>query len=106
FSPTVAIPPPMLSSNDLPPPGAVNHMLPLEPRDVPFAVNDPHNSNTPMSKFDNLASVLRHRAGSVPKQPAYIVLDSRGKEIAACSWEKLASRAEKVAQVTRDKPNL
>ncbi|KAG0126427.1 hypothetical protein HOY82DRAFT_111421 [Tuber indicum] len=106
FSPSVAIPPPMLSSNDLPPPGAVNHMLPLEPRDVPFAVYDPHNSNTPMSKFDNLASVLRHRAGSVPKQPAYIVLDSRGKEIAACSWEKLASRAEKVAQVIRDKSNL
>ncbi|CUS08943.1 unnamed protein product [Tuber aestivum] len=106
FSPSVAVPPPMLSSNDLPPPGAVNHMLPLDPRDVPFAVYDPHNSDTPMSKFDNLASVLRHRAGSVPKQSAYIVLDSRGKEMAACSWEKLASRAEKVAQVIRDKSNL
>lgn len=106
FSPSAAIPPPMLGSNDLPPPGAMNHMSPLEPRDVPFAVYDPHNSNTPMSEFDNLASVLRHRAGSVPKQSAYIVLDSKGKEMAACSWEKLASRAEKVAQVIRDKSNL
>jgi acyl-CoA synthetase (AMP-forming)/AMP-acid ligase II len=106
FSPSVAIPPPMLNSNDLPPPGAVNHMLPLEPRDVPFAVHDPHNINIPMSKFENLASVLRHRAKTIPKQTAYIVLDGKGKEMAACSWEKLASRAEKVAQVIRDKSNL
>lgn len=106
FSPSVAIPPPMLNSSDLPPPGAVNHMLPLEPRDVPFAVYDAHNANIAMSKFDNLASVMRHRAKSIPKQHAYIVLDTRGKEVAVCSWEKLASRAEKVAQVIRDKSNL
>lgn len=106
FSPSVAIPPPMLSTADLPPPGAVNYMLPLEPRDVPFAVYDPHNINIPMSKFDNLASVLRYRAGTNPKQYAYIVLDTKGREMAAISWEKLASRAEKVAQVIRDKSNL
>lgn len=106
FSPSVAFPPPMLSAADLPPPGAVNYMLPLEPRDVPFAVYDPHNTNIPMSKFDNLASVLRHRAKTNPKQHAYIVLDTKGKEMAAISWEKLASRAEKVAQVIRDKSNL
>lgn len=106
FSPCVAVPPPMLSAADLPPPGAVNYMLPLEPRDVPFAVYDPHNVNVPMSKFDNLASVLRYRAGTNPKQYAYIVLDTKGREMAAISWEKLASRAEKVAQVIRDKSNL
>lgn len=103
FSPSVAVPPPMLSAADLPP---VNYMLPLEPRDVPFAVYDPHNVNVPMSKFDNLASVLRYRAGTNPKQYAYIVLDTKGREMAAISWEKLASRAEKVAQVIRDKSNL
>lgn len=106
FSPSVAVPPPMLSAADLPSPGAVNYMLPLEPRDVPFAVYDPHNINIPMSKFDNLASVLRYRAGTNPKQYAYIVLDMKGREMAAISWEKLASRAEKVAQVIRDKSNL
>ncbi|KAH0614043.1 uncharacterized protein H6S33_005929 [Morchella sextelata] len=106
FSPSVTIPPPMLSSADLPPPGAVNYMLPLEPRDVPFAVHDPHNPNIPMSGFDNLAAVLRHRSKTNPKQHAYIVLDTKGKEMAAISWEKLASRAEKVAQVIRDKSNL
>lgn len=106
FSPTAAMAPPMLSSSDLPPPEAVNHLLPLEPRDVPFPIYDPHNENVEMSKFDNIASVLRHRARSNPKHQAYTVLDNKGKEMAACSWEKLAARAEKVAQVIREKSNL
>lgn len=106
FSPTANIGPPPLRSSDLPSAGAVSHQLPLEPRDVPFAVYDPHNGNVPMSKFDNIASVLRHRALTNPKQPAYWVLDQKGKETASITWEKLASRAEKVAQVVRDKSNL
>lgn len=106
FSPTANIAPPPLRSSDLPPAGILSHQLPLEPRDVPFAVYDPHNGNIPMSKFDNIASVLRHRASTNPKQPAYWVLDQKGKETASITWEKLASRAEKVAQVVRDKSNL
>ncbi|TGZ79356.1 acetyl-CoA synthetase-like protein [Ascodesmis nigricans] len=107
FSPTAAVPPPMLSAGDLPPPNiTTNTLLPLEPRDVPFAVWDPHNDNIPMAKFDNIATVLRHRARTIPKRQAYSILDNKGKEVTACSWEKLASRAEKVAQVIRDKSNL
>lgn len=106
FSPTAAMAPPMLRNSDLPGPGALNHQSPLEPRDVPFAVYDPHNGNIPMSKFDNIASVLRHRARTNPRQPAYWVLDQKGKETSSITWEKLASRAEKVAQVIRDKSNL
>ena len=106
FSPTANTAPPMLSNSDLPPKGALGHQLPLEPREVPFAVYDPHNGNIPMSKFDNIAAVLRHRARANPKQPAYWVLDVKGKETASITWEKLASRAEKVAQVIRDKSNL
>jgi len=106
FSPTAAIAPPMLQSGDMPPPATVNHQLPLEPRDVPFAVYDPHNSNIPMSKFDNIATVLRHRARTNPKSPAYWVLDQKGKETSSITWDKFASRAEKVAQVVRDKSNL
>ncbi|KAA8893051.1 hypothetical protein FN846DRAFT_788476 [Sphaerosporella brunnea] len=106
FSPTAAIPPPMLNTGDLPSPGVTNTLMPLEPRDVPFAIDDPHNPNIPMSKFDNIAIVLRHRARSIPKQQAYIVLDNKGKEVAACSWEKLGARAEKVAQVIREKSGL
>ncbi|KAK4991613.1 hypothetical protein LTR66_006495 [Elasticomyces elasticus] len=105
FSPTAGIPPPLLGPNDLPPAFPV-HQLPLEPRDVPFAVYDPHNSNVPMSKFDNIGAVLRHRGKTNPRQAAYWVLDQKGKETASITWEKLASRAEKVAQVIRDKSNL
>lgn len=106
FSPSATMAPPMLRNSDLPPIGAIGHLAPLEPRDVPFAVYDPHNGNIPMSKFDNIAAVLRHRALTIPKQPAYWVLDQRGKEFSSITWEKFASRAEKVAQVIRDKSNL
>lgn len=106
FSPTAAIPPPLLSANELPNSAAPVHQLPLEPREVPFAVYDPHDKNVPMSKFDSIGAVLRHRAKKNARQPAYWVLDSKGKETASITWEKLASRAEKVAQVIRDKSNL
>jgi acyl-CoA synthetase (AMP-forming)/AMP-acid ligase II len=103
FSPSANMAPPLLSEGDL---RAVNHQAPLEPRDVPFAVYDPHNPNVPMSKFDNIAAVLRHRGKANPKQPAYWVLDQKGKEIASITWEKFHTRAEKVAQVIRDKSSL
>jgi len=106
FSPTAAMAPPMLTTNDLPPPDALEYQMPLEPRDVPFAVYDPHDSNTPMSKFDNIAAVLRHRSRTTAKAPAYWVLDGKGKEISSITWDKLTSRAEKVAQVIRDKSSL
>jgi len=106
FSPTAAMAPPMLTANDLPPPADVNHLQPLEPRDIPLEVYDSHNSGVPMSKFDNIASVLRHRSRTLPRSQAYMVLDAKGKELATCSWDKLASRAEKVAQVIREKSNL
>lgn len=106
FSPTAAMAPPMLTTNDLPPPDALQFQMPLEPREVPFAIHDPHDGNIPMSNFDNLAAVLRHRGRTIAKLPAYWVLDSKGKEIASITWDKLASRAEKVAQVIRDKSSL
>ncbi|GLI81165.1 hypothetical protein PoHVEF18_009537 [Penicillium ochrochloron] len=106
FSPTANMAPPFIPPSELPHGPAIQHLLPLEPREIPFAVNDPHDKNIPMSNFDNLPTVLRHRARVHPKQPAYWVLDQKGKEIASITWDKLASRAEKVAQVIRDKSNL
>jgi acyl-CoA synthetase (AMP-forming)/AMP-acid ligase II len=106
FSPTAAMAPPMLTASDLPPPEVLEYQMPLEPREVPFAIYDPHDANTPMSKFDNIAAVLRHRGRTTSKMPAYWVLDNKGKEIASITWDKLASRAEKVAQVIRDKSSL
>jgi acyl-CoA synthetase (AMP-forming)/AMP-acid ligase II len=105
FSPTAAMPPPMMLPSDLPP-GVVGTQMPLEPRDLPFDVYDPHNPNIQMSKFDNIGAVLRHRGRVQPRQTAFWVLDSKGKETASISWEKVASRAEKVAKVIRDKSNL
>ena len=101
FSPSAAVPSP-----PQPMPFVANPLLPLEPREVPFAVHDAHNPGDCMDRFDNIASVLRHRARTVPKQQAYVVLDNRGKEMAVCSWEKLSLRAEKVAQVIREKSGL
>jgi len=48
---------------------------------------------------DTVQRRLRSRA-------AYWVLDQKGKEVVSITWEKLASRAEKVGQVIRDKSSL
>ncbi|KAF2480892.1 AMP-binding protein [Neohortaea acidophila] len=104
LSPSAIVPPPFVSRNDLPIPP--QHQLPLEPRDVPFAVYDPNNVNLPMSSFDNIAAVMRHRGKMQAKHVAYWVVDPRGKEVSSITWDKFASRAEKVAQLIRDKSNL
>ena len=106
FSPTVAVAPPMLGANDLPPAEALNYQQPLEPREVPFAIYDSHDSGLPMSRFDNIAAVLRHRGRTAGKTAAFWVLDSKGKEIGTITWDKFAARAEKVAQVIREKSTL
>ncbi|KIW15442.1 hypothetical protein PV08_05488 [Exophiala spinifera] len=104
-SPTAQIAPPFLGAGELTG-GAAIHQMPLEPREVPFAICDPHDTHIEMSVFDNIAAVLRHRAKTTSKQAAYWVLDQKGKEIVSITWEKLCSRAEKVAQVIRDKSSL
>lgn len=106
FSPTANMAPPPMPTTGLTGGVVVDHLLPLEPRDIQFEVNDLHDAKTPMSKFENLPTILRYRARTHPKQPAYWVIDQRGKETASITWEKLGSRAEKVAQVIRDKSSL
>lgn len=59
-----------------------------------------------MAEFNDIAHILRHRGANQPKHPAFMVLDPKGKELASVTWDKLASRAEKVAQVIRDKSGL
>ena len=78
----------------------------LLPREFPFPVMDPHDEKKPMAEFQDIATVLRHRGQFQAKNQAFIILDPRGKEIGTITWEKLASRAEKVAQVIRDKSGL
>jgi len=86
--------------------GTMNHQSPLEPREIPFDVYDPHNKTTLMSTFEHIGAVLRHRGTQNAGQAAFWVIDNRGKEAASITWEKFASRAEKVAHVIRDKSNL
>jgi acyl-CoA synthetase (AMP-forming)/AMP-acid ligase II len=67
---------------------------------------DPHDDKKPMSTFNDIATILRHRGLHQAKNQAFILIDAKGKEIASVTWDKLASRAEKVAQVIRDKSGL
>ena len=78
----------------------------LEPREFPFPVMDPHDETKPMSEFSDIATILGHRGNLQAKNQAFIILDSKGKELGNITWEKLASRSEKVAQVIRDKSGL
>ena len=78
----------------------------LEPREFPFPIIDPHDEKNPMSNFTDIANILRHRGRNQARNQAFVILDPKGKEIASVTWDKLASRAEKVAQVIRDKSGL
>src|ERR1700694_2420255 len=78
----------------------------LEPREFPFPIMDPHDDKKPMSFFSDIATILRHRGLHQAKNQAFLLIDAKGKETASITWDKLASRAEKVAQVIRDKSGL
>ncbi|KHJ36275.1 putative acyl- ligase [Erysiphe necator] len=105
-SPVTFAMPPVPNSGEVSPIGTHEYYPPLEPREVSFDVYDPRDGNILMSKFDNMAAILRYRGQKYAKSLAYWVLDAKGKEISSITWEKLANRAEKVAQVIRDKSSL
>ena len=105
-SSSAVLAPPILTTQDMPSTATSRFQEPLDPREVPFDTFDPHDGNIPMSNFDNLGAVLRHRGQRNPRLAAFWVLDSKGKEFASITYEKLASRAEKVAYVIKEKSNL
>lgn len=86
---------------------AGRQLLPLEAREIPFELLDASDHNN-LSKFSNLAEILRYRAtrGSHARSPAFTVVDGRGKEATSYTWEKLNARAEKVAHLIREKSGL
>lgn len=98
------------SSFDVAHEGAIEEeelLMPLEPREIPDTMRDPHNTAVAMAKFDNLPSILRHRAKTNATHTAIVTLDdAKGKDVNVITWEKLASKAERVAQMIRDKSNL
>ena len=91
------------NNSEIIPEEKVDLQKPLEPRE--FQDSDV-NLGPALSKFDNLPSILRHRGQVMQRQTAFVTLDNKGKELSTISWEKLSLRAEKVAQVIRDKSGL
>ncbi|RIA97927.1 hypothetical protein C1645_751184 [Glomus cerebriforme] len=73
--------------------------MPFEPRELPFENLDPLNPSMSLSNFTDIATLLRYRGQTTPKQTAFIVLDQKGREINEWTWEKLHLKAEKMAQV-------
>ncbi|RKP28107.1 hypothetical protein SYNPS1DRAFT_11713, partial [Syncephalis pseudoplumigaleata] len=78
--------------------------LPQRPRDLVADTVDKY-TGTPLTSFPTIPAILRHRAAILPKSTlAYVQLDAKGKEVASLTWEKLHGRAEKVAQLLRNRP--
>ncbi|ORY00995.1 acetyl-CoA synthetase-like protein [Basidiobolus meristosporus CBS 931.73] len=79
--------------------------LPSMPRQIPFTLYD-GDSNVSLDTFGTIPSVLRFRAAHTPRNVAYSVLDTKGKDIGAYTWEKLVGRAEKISQLLKSKSNI
>ncbi|KAI8050385.1 hypothetical protein BDF22DRAFT_124506 [Syncephalis plumigaleata] len=78
--------------------------LPQRPRE-PVADAVDRYTGTPLSSFPTIPAILRHRAAILPKSTlAYVNLDAKGKEVGSLTWDKLYGRAEKVAQLLRNRP--
>lgn len=92
-----------IQTQTLPPPEPLKLQKPLDPREF---TESGLGISPAVSKFDNIPSILRHRGQTMARKNAFICLDAKGKEISALCWEKLSSRAEKVAYVIRDKSRL
>ncbi|CAJ0846827.1 12388_t:CDS:2, partial [Entrophospora sp. SA101] len=73
--------------------------MPFEQRELHFENIDPLNPLQSLSVFTDIASILRYRGQSTPNQTAYIVVDSKGREVGDMTWKKLHLRAEKLAQI-------
>ncbi|KAH3684527.1 hypothetical protein WICPIJ_004498 [Wickerhamomyces pijperi] len=73
---------------------------PLEPRKLP--------KSTPFSTINSLASILRSRGCSATygHETSFSIVDSKGKQTTSISWEKLYLKAEKIAQMIRDKSGM
>ncbi|KAJ3118909.1 hypothetical protein HDU96_006560 [Phlyctochytrium bullatum] len=80
-------------------------MVPTRARELPSEVHD-QQTGTPMIRFGTIASIARFRARSTPKLPAFTQLDSKGREVASLTYEKLHSRAEKLAMQLRERSGL
>ncbi|KAI8874197.1 acetyl-CoA synthetase-like protein [Ramicandelaber brevisporus] len=56
-----------------------------------------------MSSFSHLGAVLRHRAATTPKAPAFVCVDSKLRETGAWSWSKTLSKTERVIGLLKNR---
>ncbi|KAG4306401.1 hypothetical protein PORY_000389 [Pneumocystis oryctolagi] len=84
---------------------AGKQQLPFKPRGIPFSVFDQYNPSILMTRFNDIASVLRYRSKNSPKKKALIVVNGM-KEVGKITYNKLASRAEKIALMIKGKHEL
>ncbi|KAG7666394.1 uncharacterized protein J8A68_000068 [[Candida] subhashii] len=76
--------------------------MPLNPR----RSADLMNSNRSKEDDDDLVDILAKRANIYKAEQAFIVLDSRGKEVNSITWEKLYLKSMKVAYEIQHKLTL
>ncbi|KNC99328.1 uncharacterized protein SPPG_05576 [Spizellomyces punctatus DAOM BR117] len=63
-------------------------------------------AGTLLDTFPTIAAILRYRSQKTPKNVAFTVLDHKGRDSISITYEKLNARAEKVAQVIKEKSTL
>ncbi|KAF9192315.1 hypothetical protein BGZ50_008679 [Haplosporangium sp. Z 11] len=93
---------------------AGKQMLPLAPRIIPDRTLDSLEgidkalTSTPilMSRFASIVDILKFRGCKQPNGQAFSVVDSKGHETGAWTWEKLYSRADRISQLILDKTQL
>lgn len=95
-------PQPKLGANDPVTELAGRQMTPLKGRQIPFPLLDT-DGTTVLTDFSNLAKMLRYRAGKDKLKEAFSLVDARGKEASALTWEKLNARAEKISHAIKEK---
>ena len=88
------------------PEGLLPQQLPLDPRGLGEHIYDPHDPNTRLNKYQDLGAILRLRGNKIPKKLAYMMLDSKGKEVASITWDKFSSRVEKLSLLIKEKSGL
>ncbi|KAG0267267.1 hypothetical protein BG011_007678 [Mortierella polycephala] len=60
----------------------------------------------PMGQFTSIVNILKFRGCKQPNGQAFSVVDSKGHETGAWTWEKLYSRADRISQLILDKTQL
>jgi acyl-CoA synthetase (AMP-forming)/AMP-acid ligase II len=59
-------------------------------------------TSTDMLTFPTMTALLRFRAASTPKANALISFDQKGRELLSITYEKLFSKAERIANLTQN----